>query len=182
MVNQTKKIERNSFSDGSLLVKPISENRIIDCIVSAEFWASSLPLHSGDMRKRADYFAIASSFLSAITALGIWSTFAASTSWPAVLGVSLVAIASAIVAQVPKIKGYAKCAEDSARLSSRYGNVLGELKDSLEMLRNGHQEGPYYAFKAINTFEGIKREKDALQPYPVSHQEKVIAIRAGKMQ
>src|SRR6056297_3085485 len=145
MLNQVEKIEKSILKNTQQLVGPISEGRILDCIESAYFWASRLPRYAGKMRRRADNYAIASTILSTITALGIWSTFASSSSWPAILAVSLVAIISAFVVQVPKIRGYAKCAEDSANLGSRYGNVLGELKDSLELLKVSHQEAQIYA-------------------------------------
>lgn len=180
MVNQIKEFEKNETSNANPLVNSISKNRIEGCIVSADFWASNLPRYAGSIQKRANNFTIAASILSTITALGIWGNFAASTSWHAVLVVSLVAIISSYVAQVPIIMGYAKCAENSAKLGSQYGNVLGALIDSVESMKMNQNGAHDKARISLNKFEDVRREKNALQPYPLELQDEINSIRAKK--
>jgi len=158
--------------------QPVSESRVRECEVSARFWAAEIGLYAQDMRKLADRYAIISALLSALTGLGVWSTLAASTQWPAVLVVSLVALAAAAVAVIPQVKGYGACAEAAASLGPRYGHVLGELNDALDRLHGGHSDGPSLALQAVKEFEEVKAAKDTLRPYPVKLQEKINAIRA----
>jgi hypothetical protein len=101
-------------------IQPVSESRIEECKVSAKFWASEIELYAERMRGRADRYAVISALLSALTGLGVWSTLATSTQWPAVFAVSLVALIAAAVAIIPQIKGYGKCAEIAASLGPRY--------------------------------------------------------------
>jgi len=132
------------------------------------------------MRKLADNYAIISAILSAVTGLGVWSTLAASTQWPAVLVVSLVALTAAAVAVIPQIKGYGVCAEAAASLGPRYGHVLGELKDALDMLHGSDSDGPSFALQAVEEFEKVKAAKDALRPFPADLQEKINKQRASE--
>ena len=162
------------------VTQPISESRVRECEVSARFWATEIGLYAERMRKRADRYAIISALLSTLTGLGVWSTLAASTQWPAVLVVSLVALAAAAVAVIPQVRGYGECAEAAASLGPRYGHVLGELRDALDMLHGGHPDGPSLARQAVKEFEEVKAAKDALRPYPADLQEKINAMRASE--
>jgi hypothetical protein len=163
---------------GNPATQPVSELRVLECIDSAEFWSTEIGPYAEDMRKRADFYAISSVVLSTITGLGVWSTLAGSTHWPAVLLVSLVALASAAVAAIPQIKGYGRCAEAAASLGPRYGHVLGELEDALAMLRNGHPDGSARASQALKEFEEVRTAKQNLRPFPVGPQEKLNDLRA----
>jgi len=164
---------------GNPVTVPISEQRVKDCEFSARFWSTRIALYAERMRKRADLYAIIAALLSTLTGLGAWSILAASTQWPAVLAVSLVALVAAAVAVIPQIKGYGACAEAAASLGPRYGHVLGELKDALEMLRAGHPDGPSRAQAAVEEFEDVRTAKEALRPYPTALMEEINAIRAA---
>jgi hypothetical protein len=159
--------------------QPVSESRARECEESARFWTTAIGPYAHRMRKRADNYAITAALLSTLTGLGVWSTLAASTRWPAVLAVSIVALIAAAVTVIPQIKGYAACAEAAAALGPRYGHVLGELIDALEMLDRGHPDGPYCVRQAVKEFEEVRTDKQALKPYPADLQKEIDERRAA---
>jgi len=163
---------------GSPATQPISESRVLECKDSAQFWATELGPYAEEMRRRADFYAISSVVLSTITGLGVWSTLPGSTHWPAVLLVSLVALASAAAAAIPQIKAYGRCAEAAASLGVRYGHVMGELEDALEMLHNGHPGGSSRASDALKEFEEVRTAKQNLRPFPAEAQKNLNDLRA----
>jgi len=158
--------------------QPVSESRARECEESARFWTTAIGPYAHRMRKRADNYAIIAALLSTLTGLGVWSTLAASTQWPAVLAVSIVALIAAAVTVVPQIKGYAACAEAVAGLGPRYGHVLGELMDALDMLRRGDSNALAPLRQAVDEFEKVRADKQALKPFPADLQKEIDRIRA----
>jgi hypothetical protein len=125
------------------------------------------------MRRRADRYAITAALLSTLTGLGVWSTLAASTDWWAVLIVSIVALAAAVAAIVPKAKGYVECAAVAAALAPRYSQVMGELQDAATWLEQAESGAHDRADAAVKKFEGIKSEKDSLKTLPSQLQARI---------
>jgi hypothetical protein len=152
--------------------QPISESRLMECEISARFWAAEIGKYAQRMRKRADSFALLSALLSTLTGLGVWTTLASSTHWLAVLAVSVVALAAATSSLIPQIYGYGKCADAASALGPRYGNVLGDLMDALAMLKKDDPNAQSFAIQTVKEFEDIKAEKDALKPFPLDLQVK----------
>ena len=91
----------------------------------------------------------------------------ASTLWPVVVLVSAVAVASAVVAMVPSVKGYGDRAKAAASLAPRYGNVLGELIDVRQMFEKNNPNAAEVAKLVVERFESLKREKDTVKGVPV---------------
>ena len=160
-------------------VHHVSEGRVRECEASARFWAEELGPFANQMNEHADRYALISAALSSLTGLAVWTTLVASTEWPAVLLVSIVAFTSAFVALIPKIKGYSACAKAATALSSRYGAVLGELVDAAEMYRRNSPDASLYAEAVVKKFEEIRKEKEDLKPYPSVQRERLKAMRAA---
>lgn len=146
---------------------PVSLDRVRECEESARFWAVELGPFANRMNDLADRYALWSAGLSALTGLGVWSTLVASTLWPVVVLVSAVAVASAVVAMVPRVKGYGDRAKAAASLAPRYGNVLGELIDVRQMFEKNNPDAPAVAKLVVERFESLKREKDTVKGVPV---------------
>ena len=153
----------------------ISIERVRECKASAKFWTDTLGPYADDMDRRADRYALISVALSTITGLAVWSTLATSTQLPAVLAVSAVAFASAIVAAVPKTIGYADCAKAARSLSTDYGDIYGELCDAHELLKLKDPGAQATASQAVGLFEQIRARKQMLKPFPA----KLAALRAA---
>src|ERR1035441_4115114 len=99
----------------------ISEARLTECIDSSRFWANHLNSYSDKMQALADGYAISASLISTITGLAAWGMIARTPKlWAQVL-VGAMAFAAAVVAMVPKVKGYGECAVKAAPLSTEYG-------------------------------------------------------------
>ncbi len=151
---------------------PVSLERVQRCLESADFWEEQLGKYGMDARARADRWSWISVGGSTLTGLAVWSTLAASTAWPAVLIVSVVAFVSALAGAAPKIGRYEDTAKDAAALASRYGHVIGELTDVKEALvdSDSRPEIQTAARMAVASFEEVKKDKDALSP--ISHRLK----------
>jgi hypothetical protein len=151
----------------------ISEGRLLECRVSADFWANHLGLYSDSMQVRADRYAIMTSLMSAVTGLGAWGTIAASTAWWGQAAVGVMAFAAAAVAVIPKVRGYSDCALKAAPLATEYGHVLGDLADALAELRSGNADAQSHSRLAVDTFDAVKKKKDALRPFPREPQKEI---------
>ena len=144
----------------------ISEARLNGCIVSANFWAPKLNVYSADMQDLADRYAIIASLISAVTGLAAWGTIAASTKWWGQVLVGVMAFAAAVVAVIPKVRGYSDCALKAASLATEYGQVLGDLEDSLNELQSHDQNAQSHSQAAVGEFEKIREKKNNLRPFP----------------
>lgn len=144
----------------------ISQQRLMECIDSARFWANHLNSYSDKMQTLADRYAITASLISTITGLAAWGTIVASPKlWAQVL-VGVMAFAAAVVAVIPKVRGYSECAVKAAPLSTEYGKVLGDLEDALGELQSSNQNAQTHSRQAVDAFQGIKAKKDSLKPFP----------------
>jgi hypothetical protein len=154
------------------LTYDVSKSRVEECLDSAKFWTDEIGGYGQRMRERADFYAILSAILSAVTSLGVWSTVAASTRPIAIVAVSSIGVLAAVVAIIPTIKGYGGCAEKAAALAPEYAHVKGDLMDALTALHDDPKSGKVRANNAVKDFEKIKREKDALRPFPEDLEKK----------
>lgn len=159
------------------VIASVSEDHIVACIVSAEFWATHINVYGDRMQDLADRYAISASLISTLTGLSVWGTIAASTEWWGQAAVSLMAFFAAAAAIVPKIRGYAECAFRAVPLAAEYGRVLGELRDALGELKAGNHCAQAHAQSAITAFENIKARKDALKPFPAHLEEEINRLR-----
>jgi hypothetical protein len=162
-------------------IESVSEKRIVECEESARFWATNLGIYAQQMRRKAEGYAIATGVLGAVTGLGVWSTLAASTAWPAVLTVSAIGLVSMILSAVTGTKRYGECAGAAATLAGRYGEVLGDLVDARETIRKADPGGASRAQRAVRDFEKAKKQKDELAPFPVALQQAINDLRAKRM-
>jgi hypothetical protein len=83
------------------------------------------------------------------------------------------AFAAAVVAVIPKVRGYGECAVKAAPLSTEYGKVLGDLEDALNELQSNNQNAQTHSRAAVDAFQGIKAKKDALKPFPSELEEEI---------
>ena len=142
---------------------------------SAEFWSQNLGLWSAKMRARADAFAIGAAILSAMTGGAVWTTLSDSTQIWAQVGVTAMAVAAAVAASVPKLRGYGDCAAQAADLAGRYGADLVALRFAHEH-RRAHAAGADDEVKAaIDGFLKTRADKQKLSPYPKRLEETVMA-------
>lgn len=151
----------------------VSEQTLIECIVSARFWTDRLGPYSANIQAISDRYAISASLISTITGLAAWGMIAGSPRlWAQVL-VGLMAVATAAVTVIPKVIGYSECAFNAAGLSGEYGKVLGKLQDALEALLKDDPKAQTYANAARNEFNAIKERKDHLRPFPTGEKKQI---------
>ncbi len=151
----------------------ISERRLMESIESARFWANHLNSYSDKMQTLADRYAITASLISTITGLAAWGSIAASPKlWAQVL-VGVMAFAAAVVAVIPKVRGYGECAVKAAPLSTEYGKVLGDLEDALSELQSSNQSAQTHSRAAVDAFQAVKAKKDGLKPFPRKLEEEI---------
>jgi hypothetical protein len=142
---------------------PVSEQTIRTCFESACLWVAELPCYADRNQRKADNWAIASGILAAITSLAIWPVLSDTpAAWAKTL-VSVVALASAVCALVPRVKNYAEMAGEARQLVSRYAGVMGNLRDLRDMGADLRQQD---ARKTVDEFAAIKAKKDALRGLP----------------
>lgn len=134
--------------------------------VSAVFWSEHLGAYGRKMRTRSDNFAIAAAVISTITGAAIWTTVSDSTEVWAQAIVTGMAVAAAVVALVPKLKGYSDCATNIPTVSAKYGRALLKLRLAHDKLSAGEPGARDEAIKAIQEFYDVRDEKEKLTPYP----------------
>ena len=161
-------------------VANVSEQSLTECIVSAEFWATHLNLYSANMQALADRYAIITSLISAVTGLGAWGTIAASTKWWGQAVVGVMAFAAAIVALIPKQRGYGECALKAAPLSTEYGRVLGPLRNAQAELKSGNPNAQTHSQEAIAAFNDVRQKKNDLKPFPSELQKEIDELRTKR--
>ncbi len=138
----------------------ISEQRIIECIASARLWSIHIKETVDKMHAIADRYTISAALISAITGLAAWGQVTASTRVWAQILVGVMAIAAAVVAVIPRVKGYSESASKLAPLATKYGAVLGGLLDALSEIQMSNPNAQIHAQIAIREFEKVKAEKD----------------------
>lgn len=122
------------MSDGQSNGNPetlVSGARLRRCLDSTEFWVVQLPQYAARNQRRAAFWAIAAGILAAVTSLAIWPAVGESPTIGAKILVSVVSLAAAICALVPRIKGYGELAGAARVLSAQNGSILGRLVDLL---------------------------------------------------
>jgi hypothetical protein len=143
---------------------PVTVERVARCLKSAERCHLVLGQVAREAQTTTTRWVWTGVTCSAIVTLGVWPTIAASTAWPAIAGVSLVAFISALAAAIPKVLGYDDTAREAASLQSSYGHMIGELTDLLAAMRQ--PSPPAYvqtaARRTVAAFEELKGRKDAL--------------------
>lgn len=143
---------------------PVTVERVARCLKSAQRCHRVLGQVAREAQTISTRWVWTGVGCSAIVTLGVWPTIAASTAWPAVAGVSLVAFVSALAAAIPKVLGYDDTAREAASLQSAYGHMIGELTDLLGAMKQ--PSPPAYvqtaARRTVAAFEELKGRKDAL--------------------
>ncbi|HWR16690.1 MAG TPA: hypothetical protein VN577_17830 [Terriglobales bacterium] len=159
----------------------ISQRRMIECIVSAGYWANHLNLYAEKMQVRADRYTIVASLISVVTGLSAWGAIAAKTGWWAQALVGVMAFAAAAVSVIPKVRGYGECAIKAAPLATEYGAALGMLEDAVLEMQSDKQEqlqsAQIHARQALNVFDSIRAKKNALRPFPTDLAQDITSKR-----
>jgi hypothetical protein len=151
----------------------ISEQNLIECIVSARLWTTRLGPYSAKMQAMADRYAIVAALISVITGLTAWGSIAGSPKlWAQVL-VGLMAFAAAAAAVIPRITGYSDCAVKAAPLSTEYGKVLGKLLNALDEMLSDSPDAQVHSRAFIDDFDETRARKQALKPFPTKVQAQV---------
>jgi hypothetical protein len=137
---------------------PISAERLHGCLHSAERWSQLLPQFADCWQKKADFWAILAGILAALAGSAIFSSVGANSTWVKSI-MSVVALASAICALVPRVKGYAEEAGAARILAAHYGSIYGRLLDLVQ--QNPVNERAAQA--AVAEFQAVKEKKDLLR-------------------
>jgi hypothetical protein len=143
---------------------PISGERLRGCLESATRWAGELPGYADRNQLKADFWAICAGILASSTGLAIFPVFSQSSGLPGKTIVSAVALASAICALVPRVKGYGEQAGAARVLAAQFGSVYGRLLDLVEDESNDQQVTNQHTAKAVVAeYQSILEKKDALR-------------------
>ncbi len=143
---------------------PISVERVEGCLSSASYWAVVLPGYADRNQRWADFWAIVTGVVGAVTSLTVWPVLDGSSSTSAKLLISVGALATAICQLIPRVRNHAELATQAKELSSAYGALVGKLRD-LEAA--GVPQGP--ARSIIADYQTTKARKDALRRVPSRH-------------
>lgn len=134
--------------------------------MSCVYWSEHLSSYGAKMRSRSDNFAIAAAIISTITGAAIWATVSQSAEIWAQAIVTAMAVAAAVTALVPKLKGYSDCATNAPAIASKYGRYLAKLRRAHDDLNAGIDGAAERAWAAVDVFYDIREEKEKLTPYP----------------
>ncbi len=149
---------------------PVTILRVEQCLSSASYWANNLPLYANNLQRRADSWSTAAGLLGAVTGLAIWPLLVNSDSIWSRVAISVIALASAGCALVPRIKSYGEMAGQARELAARYGPLVGSLIDAKKwMVENTAVDGVVRSIVA--DFESVKASKDSLRSLPVRETE-----------
>jgi hypothetical protein len=143
---------------------PVTVQRVWRCLKSAQRCHRVLGEIAREAQTTSTRWVWTGVACGAIVTLGVWPTIAASTAWPAIAAVSLVAFVSALAAAIPRVLGYDETAREAASLQSAYGHMIGELTDLLAAMEQASPppEVQTAARKTVAAFEELKSRKDAL--------------------
>ena len=148
---------------------PVSPTRINNCLRSAGYWVNALPRYADRQQVQADFWAILSGILAAITSLAIFPVLGESPTTQEKAVVSAFALLAAICALVPRVRNYGELAGQARELSSRYGGIYGDLVD-LSLAPTIDQDR---ALAIVDEFESIKSKKDGLRGLPDRETEEI---------
>jgi hypothetical protein len=132
---------------------------------SASFWVDELPRYADRNQTLADAWSIFAGVVASVTGLLVWPVLSDSSTSVEKAVVSAGALAAAISALIPRVKNYAERAGRARELTSRYGNVKGQLVDAVEAGRAGSLDHEA-ASAAVGEFAATKEKKDALRGLP----------------
>jgi hypothetical protein len=140
------------------MAAPVCRERVVECLGSASYWVEELPRYADRNQRKADWWALVSGCLAALTSLAIWPVLTDSSTWWQKGLVSAAAFAAAVCALVPRIWNFAEHAGQARELSSRYGELKGSLKD----LAYAPKYEDSIARDVVARFQSTKEKKDAL--------------------
>jgi hypothetical protein len=143
---------------------PVTLERVQRCLKSAERCHRVLGQVAREAQATSTKWVWTGVTCGAIVGLGVWPTIAASSAWPAITAVSLVALVSALAGAIPRVLGYDETAREAASLQSAYGHMIGELTDLIGAMQQP-SPAPYVqmvARRTVAAFEELKSRKDAL--------------------
>ncbi|MDF2093528.1 hypothetical protein P0Y31_14340 [Knoellia sp. 3-2P3] len=143
-------------------VVPVSRHRLQVCLRSTDFWVEELPRYADRKQKAADFWALLSGVIAALTGLAIWPVVNSESGAGAKALVSVAALIAAVCALVPRVMSYGELAGQARELSSRYGELKGSLIDLVEM--PVVDQGA--AHDVVARFQGAKEKKDSLRGLP----------------
>ena len=138
---------------------PVSELRLHECCRDAHFWARHLPEYADRSQSKADFWAILAGFLAAVTSLSVFPVLGDGAGTLAKTIVSVVALASAVSALVPRVKSYGEQAGSARVLAAQYGSLYGRLLD----LVNENPVNQHVAKGVVAEYQAVKEKKDALR-------------------
>lgn len=141
---------------------PISAARVEICLASAEHWARTLPQFADLNQRWADFWAIATGIVGALTSLAVWPAFSDDSPAVAKVLVSLGAMATAICQLIPRVRNHAEVAGQAKEIASQYGSLVGRLTDLREA-----KVPPGKGHGLLADFQTTKAKKDSLRRVPV---------------
>ena len=143
---------------------PISVQRVEGCLASASHWAAVLPEYADRNQRWADFWAIATGVVGALTSLSVWPILSESSTTADKLVLSVGALATAICQLIPRVRNHAELATQAKELAGAYGSLVGKLRD-LEAA--GVPQVP--ARDIVADYQTTKARKDALRRVPSRH-------------
>ena len=152
---------------------PVTLDRVIGCYNSAEYWARALPHYADRQQRWADIFSIFAGVVTAATGLAIWPVLTGVTAdkviavTPGTVLYSVVVLAAAISALLPRIFSFGEMAGHARELASQYGSLVGDLRD----LKGQADFDPDAARAVVEAFDKAKAKKDALRRLPNREKE-----------
>jgi ubiquinone/menaquinone biosynthesis C-methylase UbiE len=142
----------------------ITRARLLLCLESAQHWATALPQYADKQKRRATALAAISSGLAAFAGVAVWPSLRQRLSPLAGAALlSAIALASAIITIVLKLKRYQEMAERAQVLAAIYGEAFGLL---LDLCVHGGDIDQQQAHTAISLFQEAKSRKDKLERLP----------------
>ena len=153
-------MSENPTTDGpDALDVPVSRERLAECRDSAYFWVNALPEYADRNQSKAEFWSILAGVLAAAASLAIFPVLGDGSGTLEKTIVSVVALASAVSALVPRVKNYGELAGTARVLAAQYGSVYGRLLDLIEDARSNQPA----AKTAVAEFNSIKEKKDGLR-------------------
>jgi hypothetical protein len=122
----------------------------------------ALPECADKNQKFADFWAILTGILAAVTSLSIFPVLTDNATDFEKGVIAVFAFLAAVCALVPRVMNFGEHAGQARELTTRYGHVLGDLLD----ISKAQTIPQNAARRVVNEFESIKEKKDALRGLP----------------